>query len=84
MGSNSPFAEYEQYFAYNNISTVLTEEGKRALAKIASQQKLGVRGLKSLLHKVLSENMFDLEVGEDNILRITEQYIIDNLKNEYQ
>lgn len=80
MGSNSPFAEYEQYFAYNNISTVLTEEGKRALAKIASLQKLGVRGLKSLLQKVLSEDMFDLEVGEDNVLRITEQYIIDNLK----
>ena len=79
MGANSPFAEFEQYFAYNNISTILTEEGKRTLAKIACQHNLGVRGLKSILQKVLSEDMYDLEVGEDNILRITKQYIFDNL-----
>lgn len=77
MGANSPFAEFEQYFAYNNISTILTEEGKRTLAKIACQHNLGVRGLKGILQKVLSEDMYDLEVGEDNILRITEQYIYD-------
>ena len=81
MGANSPFAEFEQYFAYNNISTILTEEGKRTLAKIACQHNLGVRGLKSILQKVLSEDMYDLEVGEDNILRITKQYIFDNLHN---
>lgn len=79
MGANSPFAEFEQYFAYNNISTILTEEGKRTLAKIACQHNLGVRGLKSILQKILSEDMYDLEVGEDNILRITKQYIFDNL-----
>ena len=79
MGVNSPFAEFEQYFAYNNISTILTEEGKRTLAKIACQHNLGVRGLKSILQKVLSEDMYDLEVGEDNILKITKQYIFDNL-----
>lgn len=79
MGVNSPFAEFEQYFAYNNISTILTEEGKRTLAKIACQHNLGVRGLKSILQKVLSEDMYDLEVGEDNILRITKEYIFDNL-----
>ncbi len=79
MGANSPFAEFEQYFAYNNISTILTEEGKRTLAKIACQHNLGVRGLKSILQKVLSEDMYDLEVGEDNILRITKEYISDNL-----
>ena len=81
MGANSPFAEFEQYFAYNNISTILTEEGKRTLAKIACQHNLGVRGLKSILQKVLSEDMYDLEVGEDNILRITKQYIFDNLND---
>ena len=79
MGVNSPFAEFEQYFAYNNISTILTEEGKHTLAKIACQHNLGVRGLKSILQKVLSEDMYDLEVGEDNILRITEEYILNNL-----
>jgi len=38
-----------------------------------------VRGLKSLLQQVLLEDMYDLEVGKDNILNITRQYIMDNL-----
>ena len=80
MGANSPFAEFEQYFAYNDISTVLTEEGKRALAQIAYQNNLGVRGLKSILQQVLSEDMYDLEVGEDKTLRITKEYVFDNMK----
>lgn len=80
MGMSSPFAEFERYFAYNDIQAILTDEGKRTLAKLAKERGLGVRGLKSLLHQALMEDMYDLEVGEDNILRITRQYIFDNLK----
>ncbi|MBR6445342.1 MAG: AAA family ATPase [Prevotella sp.] len=80
LGASSPFNEFEQYFSSNDISSILTEEGKRTLAKIASEKKLGVRGLKSLLQRVLMEDMYDLDVGEDKILRVTKQYIMDNLK----
>lgn len=79
MGANSPFTEFEQYFNSNGIDTVLTEEGKHALAQLASERGLGVRGLKSLLQQVLLEDMYDLEVGDDNVLRVTKQYIFDNL-----
>ncbi|MGP1446640.1 MAG: AAA family ATPase [Candidatus Limimorpha sp.] len=80
LGPYSPFTEFEQYFAFNNIDTVLTEEGKHTLAKLACERNLGVRGLKGLLQRVLTEDMYDLEVGEDNILKITKQYIMDNLR----
>ena len=80
MGMSSPFAEFERYFAYNDIQAILTDEGKRTLAKLAKERGLGVRGLKSLLHQALLEDMYDLEVGEENILKITRQYIFDNLK----
>ena len=80
MGMSSPFAEFERYFAYNDIQAILTEEGKRTLAKLAKERGLGVRGLKSLLHEALLEDMYDLEVGEDRVLNITRQYIVDNLK----
>jgi len=80
LGPYSPFTEFEQYFAFNDIDTVLTEEGKHTLAKLACELNLGVRGLKGLLQQVLTEDMYDLEVGEDNVLKITKQYIIDNLK----
>ncbi len=80
LGPYSPFTEFEQYFAFNNIDTVLTEEGKHTLAQLACERNLGVRGLKGLLQRVLTEDMYDLEVGEDNILKITKQYIMDNLR----
>jgi ATP-dependent Clp protease ATP-binding subunit ClpX len=82
MGTSSPFREFEQYFSYNDISSVLTEEGMHTLAKLAIEKKLGVRGLKSLLQQVLMEDMYDLEVGEDRHLEITKQYILDNLKKK--
>jgi ATP-dependent Clp protease ATP-binding subunit ClpX len=80
MGLSSPFAEFERYFAYNDIQAILTDEGKRTLAKLAKERGLGVRGLKSLLHQALLEDMYDLEVGEERVLNITRQYIFDNLK----
>lgn len=79
MGTCSPFSEFEQYFSSNGIDTILTDEGKHTLAKLASERGLGVRGLKSLLQQVLMEDMYDLDVGEDNILKVTKEYIIDNL-----
>lgn len=82
LGDSSPFSEFKQYFSNNGIDTILTDEGKHTLAQLAIERKLGVRGLKSLLQQVLLEDMYDLEVGEDNILKVTEEYIKDNLKKQ--
>ena len=82
LGAYSPFSEFEQYFSNNGIDTILTDEGKHTLARLAIERKLGVRGLKSLLQQVLLEDMYDLEVGEDNILRVTKDYIMDNLNKQ--
>lgn len=82
LGAYSPFSEFEQYFSNNGIDTILTDEGKHTLARLAIERKLGVRGLKSLLQQVLLEDMYDLEVGEDNILRVTKEYIMDNLNKQ--
>lgn len=82
LGAYSPFSEFEQYFSSNGIDTILTEEGKHTLAQLAIKRNLGVRGLKSLLQQVLLEDMYDLEVGEDNILKVTKEYIMDNLSKQ--
>ena len=82
LGAYSPFSEFEQYFSNNGINTILTDEGKHTLARLAIEKKLGVRGLKSLLQQVLLEDMYDLEVGEDNILKVTKEYIMDNLNKQ--
>ena len=57
MGNCSPFNEFEQYFSSNGIDTILTDEGKHTLARLACERGLGVRGLKSLLQQVLMEDM---------------------------
>lgn len=82
LDESSPLTEFKRYFASNDIDVELTEEGKHTLAKLAHERKLGVRGLRSILHQALLEDMYDLEVGEDHILRITKQYIMDNLKQK--
>lgn len=82
LGPYSPFSEFEQYFSNNGIDTILTDEGKHTLARLAIERNLGVRGLKSLLQQVLLEDMYDLEVGEDHILRVTKEYIMDNLNKQ--
>ena len=82
LGAYSPFSEFEQYFSNNGIDTILTEDGKHTLAQLAIERKLGVRGLKSLLQQVLLEDMYDLEVGEDHILKVTKEYIMDNLNKQ--
>lgn len=65
----------EEYWA-------MGEDGKHALAKLACDMKLGVRGLKSLLQQVLLEDMYDLEVGQERFLEVTEEYIKEKLKNK--
>jgi len=82
LGVSSPFVEFEEYFKYSGIEAVLTEDGKHALARIAIENGLGVRGLKGLLQQALMEDMFDLEVGEDRRLEVNEAYILEQLKRE--
>ena len=84
LGVSSPFTEFEEYFKYSGIETVLTEDGMHALARIAIANGLGVRGLKGLLQQALMEDMFDLEVGEDCHLEVNEAYILEHLKGVYK
>ena len=80
LGVNSPFNDFGQYFSQNGINAILTDDGKRTLAKLACERKLGVRGLKSIIQQILLEDMYDLEVGPEKILKVTKQYIMDNLR----
>lgn len=79
LGHLSPFSDYEQYFSQNGIKVVLTDDGKQALARLAVERKLGVRGLKSLIQQVMFKDMYELNTGENKMLCVNEKYIINNL-----
>ena len=75
LSSNeSPFISFKNYFRTRNISLSITEDGAMAITTAACDKHLGVRGLKSLLFKVLSEDMFSLDnqkiiVDEDYVMK---------------
>lgn len=57
----SPVIGFEKYFQTREINFSMTEEGAMALAKEACRRNLGVRGLKSLMFNILSDDMFLLK-----------------------
>ncbi len=60
----SPLHFYVNYFKNKNINLELTEDGAKAIAAVANKKHLGVRGLKSTIFKVLSQDMYNLDKEE--------------------
>ena len=54
----SPVNDFKNYFQTRNISFSMTKDGAMAIAATACKRHLGVRGLKSLIYKALSDDMF--------------------------
>ncbi len=57
----SPLDKFVSYFKANEIELSLTEDGARAIAAAAIRRHLGVRGVKSILFKILDKEMFLLD-----------------------
>lgn len=57
----SPLKDFQNYFSKRDIELTMTSDGADAIARYAYERKLGVRGLKSTLFKVLNDAMFDLK-----------------------
>ena len=77
---SSPFSGMRSYFTANGIDAVLADDGKIALAQIAFERSLGVRGIKSLLQQVLNDDMFELNIPKGQQLVISEQYVNEHIK----
>ncbi len=60
----SPLNYYVNYFKEKNINLKVTEDGAKAIAAVANKKRLGVRGLKSTMFKVLSQDMYSLDKEE--------------------
>ena len=65
LNSNeSPVIEFKNYFKTRGINLTVTEKGAMAIANAACKKQLGVRGLKSLMFRILSDEMFMLDNQE--------------------
>lgn len=74
----SPLDYYRNYFSRHNIHLTITADGAEAIANEAYKQQVGVRGLKSIIWKILEDEMHDIEGMR--IIRINKKYVQKNLK----
>ncbi len=71
LGPDSIVNEYIRFFMGDNVELHITSTGLEALAKEAAIAKLGVRGLRSLVHQVLTDSLFNLGYNEATPIWIT-------------
>jgi len=57
---NSLTKQYKKLFAMENVDLDFTEDSLHSVAELALKQKLGARGLRSILEEVLFNTMFEL------------------------
>ena len=62
---NAISKQYEALFLYEGVNFEITEDGKRQIALMAQEKKIGARGLRSILEKILLECMFDIPDIDD-------------------
>ncbi|MBR5625298.1 MAG: ATP-dependent Clp protease ATP-binding subunit ClpX [Alphaproteobacteria bacterium] len=62
---NAVVKQFTAMLAMDDVNLNITEDGLRAIAKMAVARKTGARGLRSILEKVLLQPMFDAPDKED-------------------
>ena len=57
---NAIARQYEALFSFEGVTFEITDDGRRQIALLAQEKKIGARGLRSILEKILLECMFDI------------------------
>jgi len=73
--ADGPLLAYTEDLQAWDISLKFTDEALRAVAKRAKQERTGARGLISILHRVLLEDMFRLPGKSTGELVVDENYV---------
>jgi ATP-dependent Clp protease ATP-binding subunit ClpX len=72
---DSPLRAYVHDFHTWGIELAFTKEALKAVALKAQQERTGARGLISILHRVLSEDMFRLPGTHSGKLEVDDSYV---------
>ena len=57
---NAIAKQYEALFSFEGVKFEITDDGRRQIALLAQEKKIGARGLRSILEKLLLDCMFDI------------------------
>jgi ATP-dependent Clp protease ATP-binding subunit ClpX len=75
QSEDSPLQAYIHDFKTWGIELAFTVEALQAVARRAQQERTGARGLISILHRVLSEDMFRMPGTYTGALSVDEGYV---------
>ncbi|KAF5028812.1 ATP-dependent Clp protease ATP-binding subunit ClpX [anaerobic digester metagenome] len=79
---NSLVKQYKALFEMDNVTVEFTPDGLKEIAHMAIKGKLGARGLRSIMEKIMTDLMFDLsESSKDEKIKITASFVKNKLKN---
>ena len=67
---NSIIKQMQTIFSYNNIELIVQESAKKAIAEKAYTQKIGARGIRSIIEKTLLNVMF-ISPSQNQICKVT-------------
>jgi len=71
--------QFQKMFELDNIDLVFTDEALDAMADLALERKTGARGLRSILEKILLDEMFEAPSRKDITKIIIDE---ENVKND--
>ncbi|HHT23455.1 MAG TPA: AAA domain-containing protein [Bacteroidales bacterium] len=78
----SPIIPFKNYFKSHNVTLELDEEGVEELSQYIVEKKFGARGIKSLLWKVLADEMEEAgdKIGKNKTVLINKKFVEMKLK----
>ena len=76
---NAIVKQFQKMFELDNINLVFTDEALDAMADLALERKTGARGLRSILEKILLDEMFEAPSRKDITKIIIDE---ENVKND--
>ncbi len=57
---NAISKQYKALFSYEGVEFEITDDGREQIAQLAVEKKIGARGLRSIMEKLLLDCMFDI------------------------
>ena len=68
--------QYERAFRAYGIEVIFEQEGLKAIAELAHEEKTGARGLRSILEHELLETMYDMPSMENVVKVVVDESVI--------
>lgn len=77
---NALLKQYEQYLKYENIKLVFEDDAILEIARLANERKVGARGLRSIVEKVMLDIMYEAPSSKKKKIIITKEMVIEKNK----